>query len=469
MSRLLVVEDSPTQARRLALILEDAGFHVETAPDADRGFARLTEAPFDLVLSDLLLPGDSGFDLCRRIKAVSRLRHIPVVVLTSQADPTNVLRGLEAGADGFMTKDRAPAEIVSGIRHALAGGTPPLAPADSKPLHAVFLGQPFTIAADRGQLLNILVSAFEDVVHLNQRFQAANAELAESNRSERAAHEALKKAQSQLVQSEKLASLGQLAAGMAHEINNPLTFVSNNLAVLRRDVLAAMGLLDKYREGKRCLEQAAPQIAAAAVDMEEEIDLDYIRKNLGRLFQGSQDGLQRMRAIIRNLRDFARLDEAVFKEANLNEALAATVEILRHESVQRQLEIVLDLQDLPPVPCQAGKVNQVFLNMLLNAIQACAAGGEVVVRSRAEPEAVVIEIQDNGSGIQPEHLPHLFEPFFTTKPIGQGTGLGLSISYGIIREHHGTITVESEPGRGSLFRVRLPLVAPVFDKVSNAT
>jgi signal transduction histidine kinase len=460
MSRLLVVEDSPTQAKRLALILQDAGFDVETAPDADRGFARLAEQPFDLVLSDLLLPGDSGFDLCRRIKAEPRLRHVPVVVLTSQADPANVLRGLEAGADGFMTKDRAPADLVNGIRHALRDGSGRAPEVNGKPLRVGFLNQEFVIAAGREQLLNVLASAFEDVVHLNRRLQSANADLAESNRSERAAHEALKQAQCRLVQSEKLASLGQLAAGMAHEINNPLTYVSNNLAVLHRDSAAVFHLLDKYRAGRSELERVAPQHAAECAELEEEIDLAYIQNNLDRLLQRSLEGLHRMREIVKNLRDFARLDEAEFKEADVNAALGATVEMVQHERNQRQVEVVTRFESLPVVLCQPGKLNQVFLNVILNAVQACGPGGRVEVRSRAEPDAVVVEVEDDGSGIRPEHLPRLFEPFFTTKPVGQGTGLGLSISYGIIEEHGGTIAVESEVGRGSLFRIRLPLRRP---------
>src|SRR5262245_15454866 len=169
MPRVLLVEDSPTQAQRLALILQDAGFEVETAPDAERGLERLRRVSFDLVLSDLLLPGDSGFDLCRRVKADPARRGVPVVVLTSQADPANVLRGLEAGADGFLTKDREPEEILRCVRRVLPAAQ---AGEDHRPDRVVFLGQEFEIAAGREQLLNVLVSAFEDVIRLNQRSQA---------------------------------------------------------------------------------------------------------------------------------------------------------------------------------------------------------------------------------------------------------------------------------------------------------
>jgi signal transduction histidine kinase len=481
MPHVLLVEDSPTQAQRLALILEEAGFAVETAPNAARGFERLVRGRFDLVLSDLLLPGDSGFDLSRRIKADARFRHLPVVVLTSQADPANVLRGLEAGADGFLTKDREPEEIVGCLQRALARQAPTQA-AGATPSRVVFLNQEYALTADRERLLDVLVTAFEDVVHLNERNEAsaaalreANAALEERNRrlqqladelaaaalSERRAHEELKKTEGQLVQSEKMASLGQMVAGIAHEINNPIAFVTNNLAVLHRDVLAAMNVLEHYREGRTVLAGAAPDLAAALDRLEEEMDLPYLQANLPRLFEKSLAGLKRVRDIVTNLRDFARLDEAEFKEVDLNAALASTVEILRHEIKTKEIQLQIPNQELPPILCHPGKINQVFLNLLLNAFQACERGGMVEVRTRLEPgEAVVVEVADNGCGIKPEHLPHLFEPFFTTKPVGQGTGLGLSVSYGIIRDHGGAITAESTPGQGSTFRIRLPLQPP---------
>jgi two-component system NtrC family sensor kinase len=204
--------------------------------------------------------------------------------------------------------------------------------------------------------------------------------------------------------------------------------------------------------------------------------LPFFRDNFGRLCDKSLEGLQRVRDIVSNLRDFAHLDEAEIKDADLNAALASAVEVLRHEINQKEIRLETRLEPLPLVPCQPAKINQVFLNLLSNAVQACSPGGVVEARTRFDPSlptlaprgrgaggegaAVVIEIQDNGSGIKPEHRARLFEPFFTTKPIGQGTGLGLAVSFGIIREHGGTIEVESEFGRGSTFRVRLPLRQP---------
>jgi signal transduction histidine kinase len=304
-----------------------------------------------------------------------------------------------------------------------------------------FLTKPFD-----NEELRVRVRAGERIVRLEQA-------LSDQNRS-------LREAQAALVQSEKLASLGQLAAGVAHEINNPVAFVTNNLAVLRRDVLAAMTVLDKYREGRGCLARVDPELAAAAARLEVEKDLGYLQANLGRLFDKSLEGLRRVRDIVTNLRDFARLDEAEFKEIDLTASLTSTLEILHFEIEQRGIRVEKRLAEVPFVLGHPGKLNQVFLNVLLNAVQACGPEGRIEVCTRSEaPEAVVVEIRDNGCGIPAEVLPRIFEPFFTTKPQGQGTGLGLSISYGIIRDHGGSIVAESTPGQGSVFRVRLPLAS----------
>jgi signal transduction histidine kinase len=294
----------------------------------------------------------------------------------------------------------------------------------------------------------------QKVAERTQELAQANAELAREI-VER------KRAEAALIQSEKLASLGQLAAGMAHEINNPLAYVTNNLAVLRRDMRATMGVLDTYRTGRDSLAGVAPDLAAAAVRMEQDIDLAYIQGNFLRDFDASLQGLQRVRDIVGNLRDFARLDEAEFKEADLNAALRSTVEIARHELKKKDIRLETSFEALPPVLCHPSKINQVLLNLLINAVQACQPGGMVALRTRTAPgDAVEVEVEDNGCGISAAHMPHLFEPFFTTKPVGQGMGLGLSVSYGILRDHGGVIEVESTPGRGSIFRVRLPLQPP---------
>jgi two-component system NtrC family sensor kinase len=366
------------------------------------------EQAFPLVLSDWVMPEMDGLKLIHHIRTSPNGAYTYIILLTARTQKQDVIEGLESGANDFVTK-------------------------------------PF----DRGEL-RVRVRAGQRIIELEQA-------LAEQNR-------ALREAQAALVQTEKLASLGQLAAGMAHEINNPIAYVANNLAVLRRDVPAALQVLDKYREGREQMRNESPQIVAEAERLEQEIDLPYIRASLPRLFERSLEGLARVRDIVKNLCDFARLDEADFKEADLNAALQSTLEIAEYEVKNHSIAVRRHFAELPPVLCHPGKINQVFLNVLLNAVQASQRGGAIEVRTRPDDSAagggVVIEVQDTGSGIKPEHLPHIFDPFFTTKPVGQGTGLGLSVSYGIIRDHGGSIEVESEVGRGTLFRIRIPLRPP---------
>ncbi len=471
MTRVLVIEDSPTQAEQMTLVLEEAGFVVETAPDAERGLRRLSVGGIDVVLSDLHLPGDSGFDLCRRLKAHPTLRETPIVVCTSEADPVNVLQGLQAGADGFITKHRAPEEIVGCVRRALAR------PPSGDPRGATevrFLDQKFLLSAGREQLLDVLVSAFEDVVHLNERNQASasalrslNRELGERNRelqrladSERKAHEELKRAEGQIMQAEKLTGLSQMVAGFAHEVNNPLSFVINNLTVLSRDTTSLEEMLALYQEAIEAPEADREAIVNQVRERAEEVDLSYLTENLGRLLDRTCAGVRRIRQIVLDLRDFVRLDESDLKAVDINDGVATTVGFVQSRAQDRQVFLETELAPLPMVTCYPGKVNQVVFNLVTNAIDACGPEGQVKVVTRKAEDGVEIQVIDNGSGIAPEILGKVFDPFFTTKPQGQGTGLGLSTCYGIVRSHGGRIEIESTPGVGSRFIVHLPTEPP---------
>jgi signal transduction histidine kinase len=267
----------------------------------------------------------------------------------------------------------------------------------------------------------------------------------------------LRIAQLALIQSEKLASLGQLAAGVAHEINNPLSFVLNNVQVLRRDVAAAMAILEIYRKARPTLEQTEPHFLVEAAALEEKSDLPYLLANLDRLFDKTGEGIRRVRDIVQNLRDFVRLDKAEISDVDFNTCVDSALEIINHEIKKKSVRVEREFAKLPPVACYPHKMNQVLLNLLINAVQSCGDhGGVLTIRTRLELDQVAIDVEDNGCGIPPEHLPRIFDPFFTTKPVGQGTGLGLSVSYGIVRDHGGSIAVSSQPSRGSLFTVRLP-------------
>jgi signal transduction histidine kinase len=402
---VLIADDEVVSRRLLQSFLETWGHQAVPAPNGAEAWRLFEGNDFPIVISDWVMPEMDGLELIRRIRSCRRVGYVYIILLTSKSQKEDVIKGMEAGADDFVTK-------------------------------------PF----DRDEL-RVRLRAGERILQLEKTLAKQN--------------EDLRQAQASLIQNEKLASLGQLAAGVAHEINNPLAYVTNNLAVIRRDGLAVLKLLHKYGEGRTRLAQVEPVLTAEMARIEQEIDLPYIQENLGRMFETSLKGLLRVRDIVRNLRDFAHLDEAEFKEIDINASLETTLEILRYELKQKAIMLEKHFQEVPPVLGHPGKINQVFLNLLMNAIQASASEGRIEVRTRAEPDkTTVIEIADTGCGIKPEHMPHIFEPFFTTKPVGQGTGLGLSVSYSIIRDHGGAIEVESTVGQGSTFRVRLPFQPP---------
>jgi PAS domain S-box-containing protein len=285
----------------------------------------------------------------------------------------------------------------------------------------------------------------------------ANLQLGEAVKAERLALETLQKTQSTLVQTEKLAGLGQMVAGVAHEINNPLAFVSNNVAVLQRDVRGLSDLLNAYAEADALIARHDPALHEKISGIAERVDLAYTAANIPEVLARSREGLRRIQQIVKDLREFARLDAADLNEVDLNAGIESTLNIIRGHAKKKQVEIVFEQGRLPPVACYPAKVNQVVMNLVGNAIDASPEGGKVTVRSSADNGLIRIEVADAGHGIPPDIRQRIFDPFFTTKPPGEGTGLGLAISYGIVQKHGGTIGVESEVGKGSTFTVTLPV------------
>jgi PAS domain S-box-containing protein len=264
-----------------------------------------------------------------------------------------------------------------------------------------------------------------------------------------------------LMQSEKLASIGLLSAGVAHEINNPLAFIANNLAVLERDLEGMLAMMVAYESAGDRLAEVAPEVARRVKILSHEFDWPYVRENLGRLLARTRDGVQRVANIVQNLRGLARTAPPKLEPVLLAELLAGALEMVQGRMRRGDINVVVEPGGLPKIACVPSQIAQVLLNLLVNAIQAIETcgrntGNEIRVRLRHEPPYQVIELIDNGCGIAPEDLPRLYDPFFTTKPVGEGTGLGLAISHGIISGHGGYIEVESTPGQGSAFRVHLP-------------
>ncbi|MBS1531458.1 MAG: GHKL domain-containing protein [Bacteroidetes bacterium] len=270
--------------------------------------------------------------------------------------------------------------------------------------------------------------------------------------------ENLKSAQSKLVETEKMASLGQLTAGIAHEINNPINFVSSNVKPLRLDFLEIFALIDRYREAG--LTPDKKELLEEAEKYSKTIDLDFIKGEILSLLDGIEDGAERTTEIVQSLRSFSRTDELILKPADINKAVLNTLILLR-STIPYYIEIKPVLNKLPLLNCYPGKVNQVLMNLINNSIQAIKEKGQgehnsIVITTTDHPDHITIEIADTGIGISPDVKQRIFEPFFTTKGVGEGTGLGLSIVFGIIEDHHGSIDVRSEPGKGTTFIITLP-------------
>jgi two-component system, NtrC family, sensor kinase len=272
----------------------------------------------------------------------------------------------------------------------------------------------------------------------------------------------LQRAKDQLVQSEKLASIGQLAAGVAHEINNPVGYVFSNFGTLSKYLDELFRMLAAYEEAE--VQLAGTPAGARLAALREEIELDYLKEDVPQLMNESREGISRVRKIVQDLKDFSHVDaRREWEWTDLHRGIDSTLNIVNNE-IKYKADVVKSYGKLPQVQCLSSELNQVFMNLLVNAAHALPGGqgqrGTIHIRSGVQGEQVWVEIEDNGTGIAKENLGRIFDPFFTTKAVGQGTGLGLSLSYGIVQKHHGRMEVDSELGRGTCFRVTVPVRQP---------
>ena len=314
---------------------------------------------------------------------------------------------------------------------------------------------PLKDAAGEVEFVCVTLIDFTDTAMFQGRLNAAIVELEQEKTTQKELIHKLEDAQGQLLQSEKMASVGQLAAGVAHEINNPIAFINSNLGTLKKQAVELLGLIDAYER----LEPAGASDAAALDTVraiKQSIDLDFLREDIVNLIDESLEGARRVKAIVDNLKDFSRVDTAEWHWANLEQGLESTLSIVWNE-LKYKCEVVREYAGIPEVECIASQINQVFMNIIVNAGQAIAEHGTIHLRTGRGEKTVWVEIEDSGEGIRAEHLARIFEPFFTTKPVGKGTGLGLSLAYGIVQRHGGLLEVQSEVGRGTRFRMTLPV------------
>ena len=294
---------------------------------------------------------------------------------------------------------------------------------------------------------------------LESKVQERTADLRLTNlalRDEKARQEELIKqladTQNQLLQSEKMASIGQLAAGVAHEINNPVAYVNSNLKTLQSYVTDLLKVLSAY-------EQSETEMTATTrmrlTELKQKIDVVFMRDDIGKLLSESIEGLQRVKRIVLDLKDFSHVGESEKQWANLERGMDSTLNVVWNE-LKYKAEVVKEYGGIPEIECVPTQINQVFMNLLMNAAQAIEDHGRITIRTGQDGENIWVEVEDTGAGIEPQNLGRIFDPFFTTKPIGKGTGLGLSLSYSIVQKHGGRIELSSEPGKGTTFRVVLP-------------
>lgn len=307
------------------------------------------------------------------------------------------------------------------------------------------------LVKDSGEIFGML-GVYDDITDLRRKEIEVQQQMVELT----ALNVKLVEAQNQLLQSEKMASIGQLAAGVAHEINNPIGFISSNLTSLKANVDDLLAVIAVYEKADTAL-SAHLDLLDAIRKTKSAADLEFLQTDMQNLIDESLEGVRRVKQIVDNLKDFSRDDTAEWQHANLENGLESTLNIVWNE-IKYKAEVKKEYAGLPEIECIAAQLNQVFMNLLVNAAQAIEEHGTITLRTGFDESHVWVDVADTGKGIKPEHLNKIFEPFFTTKPVGKGTGLGLSLAYAIVQRHHGRLEVCSELGNGSVFRLTLPRV-----------
>lgn len=407
--RILIVDDELLIRSMFAEWLSE-DYECRTAGSADEALAVLAQDTFALVMSDMMMPGRNGVELLREIK--TRYPDTAVIMISGVDRPQRIRDALRVGAFDYLIKPCELDVLTLTVERAL----------------------------DRRSLQRTAARYKADL-------EIQNTELANSQK-------AMERLQAQLVHTEKMASLGQLSAGIAHELNNPAGFVYGNMDILRStlsDLERVLGAYDQIN--------LPPEAEASINALKDEIRYDGLLSDLSSIIADCREGAQRICDVVKNLRLFSRLDEAELKLIDIHEGIDSTIRLLSRYYSSGQIVLRRKYGDLPRVNCYAGQLNQVWMNLLANAAQAAGDDGEVTVSTSVAGEWITVEISDLGSGISEENLARIFDPFFTTKPVGEGTGLGLSISYGIIERHRGEIKVISKLGVGTTFTVRIPVCA----------
>ena len=428
-ARVLVVDDDPILRTHLKRLTSKFVSEVEVAADGAEGLARWHQWRPDVVVTDIFMPGMNGLEMSQAIKAEDP--DAQIVVITADKESETLLHALSIGVERYITKPVDMHLLIDAISKCLR---------DRQQTEELRLTR--HVAA--------LTEALQEQLEERKLVEEA---LRREKSEQQTLIQRLEEAHNQLLQSEKMASIGQLAAGVAHEINNPIGYVNSNLGSLQKYVEALLRLIAAYEKYEADLSQ---EHAESLQMLKNEIDLAYLREDINELMTESLGGLQRVKRIVQDLKDFSHVSDSEIQWANVESGLESTLNVVWNE-LKYKAEVIKDYGNIPEIECIPSQLNQVFMNLLVNAAQAIPERGEITVRTRRVDDRVCIEISDTGTGIPQELMNRIFDPFFTTKPVGTGTGLGLSIAHGIIRKHKGRIDVRSEPGKGTSFQVYLPI------------
>jgi signal transduction histidine kinase len=424
---ILIVDDNPANLGVLSDTLDQAGLEVWVAQSGKIALERVKYARPHLILLDVMMPEIDGFETCRQLKAKPETKDIPVIFMTALSDTENKVEGFQLGAVDYITKPFQQEEVLARLK------------------------------------LHLKLS------DLTEKLEEKNTLLEQKVAEVGKAYSELQQMQMQLIQGEKMSGLGQMAAGIAHEINNPVNFIYGNLTHAKDYIEDVMGLLALYEAE---YPKPTPRIQAE----QEAIELDFIRDDLLKLFNSITHGAQRIHEIVKSMRLFARVDETDAKAIDIHEGIDSTLTILQHRLKagpdHAAIEVIKKYGQLPPIECYGGQLNQVFMNLLSNAIDALEEynqqrtfeesikqPGSIQISTEISGDNwIAIRVANNGPGICETVQKRLFDPFFTTKPVGKGTGLGLPISYEIVVEKHGgKLYCQSAPGQGTEFVIEIPM------------
>jgi len=408
--RILFTDDNPVNLKLIRSILAQHYHQISQAQSGRECLQLLREQPIDLLLLDMNMPEVSGMDVLAAIPRLPRNRQPRVMIVSADHTPDTVAQAFQAGADDYLTTPYSKEELLARVQTQVA-------------------------LRRRAQYLEDLVSVrTQELSETNQRLQQTH---------------------HQLIQAEKMASLGQLSAGIAHEINNPIAYINSNLQTLANYCRDFEQLLHAFTALPDTL--SVEEDWQQARQMAKTIDYKFLLQDANSLLRESLTGVERVTQIVNDLRIFSHPEQMAWQTVNINSCIESALNIAKNE-IKYKANVVKDFGEVPSIECVIPQINQVLVNLLVNAAHAIENFGEIKITTGTDQcNNAMITIADNGRGIPAANLDKIYDPFFTTKPVGEGTGLGLSVSYGIIQSHNGKIAVETEEGKGTKFIISLPI------------